>query len=174
MKKICLLFTLLISVGANATTLNEIFGPVAYAGGALCFGKSYSASHLASRAHRSQTVKDIKVKLSIDNTFGTSNMIEIMVKQKNAPAKKLRQAMTCMESEGKVHCAVDCDGGSVEIAALEEGQLTIVNNGFILKGGCGEEEDETVYLRNLRGGDDVFVLNEAPMSTCSDVSFPRN
>lgn len=175
MKSLLLAFTLLLSTVASATSLEEIFGPIRYAGGAACFGKTYSAAHLAARAHRSQTVKEIKVKLSLSKFEGmTSPLMEIMVKQKNAPAKMLRQAMVCFENAGRVSCAVDCDGGAVEILALEEGQLTIKNHGVILKGGCGEEEDETVFLQNTRGGDDMFVLNELPLASCKSVPFPRH
>lgn len=169
MKKLTFAFTALLSLSASATTLTEIFGPLQ--GKPACFGKTYSEAHLKS--HPKQTVKNVLVKLST-NLFGSEgHYIEVLVNQKKAPKKNLRQSMNCIESDGKVFCGVDCDGGSVDIQALEEGMLTIKNNGLIVKGGCGEEEDETVFLENKRGGDDFFVLNELPLAACKSVPFPK-
>lgn len=171
MKALTLGFVTLLSLSASATTLKEIFGPLQ--GKPACFGKTYSEGHL--KRHPKQTVKNILVKLRIEPQ-GKTPLFEVLVNQKNAPKKNLRQSMVCFENDGKVACAVDCDGGSVSIEGLEEGMLTVKSNGFTLVGGCGEEvpEAETVYLHNKAGGDDYFVLNELPLVACAKVPFPAN
>jgi hypothetical protein len=170
MKAQTLAIALILSTSAYATSLVEVFGSLPAEG--ACYTRTYSAAHLAR--HPKQTVKNITVKLTRTSPW-TSNegeFMQVLVNQKTAPRKNLRQAMSCFESSGEVICPVDCDGGAMYVNALKDGKLTIANNNLTLKGGCGEDEDETIYLETIVGGDDSFVLDEAPMSACAKVDFP--
>jgi hypothetical protein len=170
MKAQTLTIALILSTSAYATSIAEVFGSLPSEG--ACYTRSYSAAHLAR--HPKQTVKNITVKLTRTSPW-TSNegeFMQVLVNQKTAPRKNLRQAMSCFESSGEVICPVDCDGGAMYVNALKDGKLTIANNNLTLKGGCGEDEDETIYLETIVGGDDSFVLDEAPMSACAKVDFP--
>ena len=170
MKASILSFSLLLCFSAHAMTVQEVFGTLPEGG--TCFTRSYSAAHLARNPL--QTVKDITIKLTRTSPW-TSNegeFMQVLVHQKKSPRKALRQAMSCFESGGEVICAVDCDGGSMVVNALKDGKLTITNNNLTLKSGCGEDEDETIFLETKTGGDDTFVLTEAPMSACAKVGFP--
>jgi hypothetical protein len=170
MKAQTLAIALILSTSAYATSLAEVFGSLPSEG--ACYTRSYSAAHLARNPL--QTVKDITVKLTRTSPWTTSEgeFMQVLVHQKKSPRKALRQAMSCFESGGEIICAVDCDGGSMVVNALKDGKLTITNNNLTLKGGCGEDEDETIFLETKTGGDDTFVLNVAPMSTCAKVDFP--
>lgn len=162
--------SLLFSMAAQAVTLDGVFGSLPEGG--TCFTRSYSSAHLAR--HPKQTVKNITIKLSRTSpwTANDGEFMQVLVNQKKAPQKNLRQAMSCFESDGEVVCAVDCDGGAMYVTALKDGKLTVSNQNLTLKGGCGEDEDETIYLQTIAGGDDSFVLSEAPMAACAKVDFP--
>jgi len=170
MKTQTLAIALILSTSASATTIREVFGSLPAEG--ACYTRSYSASHLAR--HPNQTVKNIAIKLTRTSpwTANEGEFMQVLVNQKKAPRKNLRQAMSCFESSGEVICPVDCDGGAMYVTALKDDKLTVTNNNLTLKGGCGEEEDETIYLETIVGGDDSFVLNKAPMSACAKVDFP--
>lgn len=114
-----------------------------------CFTRTYSDTHL--KDHKLQTVKTMDVKLS-RNDNDNLNLIEVKVLRTDG--KRYKTALACDE---KGFCFIDCDGGSAKITKAGQG-LQLLNNGFIMQGGCGEEE-ETIYLESKPGGDDVFFLN---------------
>lgn len=169
--KLVLLGLALMSFAAQATSIEQVFGPLGRHDTKACFGKDYTQAHL--KKFPKQTVKTIRVLLSVDKTYD-SNSLEILVTQKKAPGKNLRQGLDCVQYDGKVHCHVDCDGGSVKIDEFRNDKMLLVNEGLLLKGGCGEEEDESIYLENEKGGDDVFALAKLPLSQCKNVPFPMN
>ncbi len=159
-KKILLLTLSLLSVAAQATSVNEVFGPES-----ACYTRSYSAAHLKS--HPKQTVKNMRV-----NLFMNHETPNIKVEVVQTSGRKLTQWMACFDSNGKVICPVECDGGSMEIEGIEEGTLGLKNKGLIMSGGCGEDGEEiSVYLKSLKGGDDYFNLNSAPMASCKGMKF---
>ncbi len=172
MKAQTLAIALILSTSASAASIREVFGSLPAEG--ACYTRSYSAAHLAR--HPNQTVKKITIKLTRTSpwTANEGEFMQVLVNQKKAPRKNLRQAMSCFESSGEVICPVDCDGGAMYVTALKDDKLTVANNNLTLKGGCGEEEDETIYLETIVGGDDSFVLNKAPIADCAKVPFPTN
>lgn len=175
MKKLVLSFTALIAFQAKADiNLSQAFTDVTLEKPA-CFTRSYSADHL--RRHPRQTVQQIKIKLRQwqygERANEVSPVLAIQVKRKKEN-KVWTNNITCMDNEEKktVLCAVECDGGSVEILARDaDGKMILKNNGVLLYGGCGAGEDqETIFLQSRPGGDDVFLLRAANASVCADIS----
>ena len=139
-----------------------------------CFTRSYDAGHL--RSHPKQTVQRIKIKLrqwKYSRQSEPTPMLAIQVKRKGQK-KVWTNNIACMDYDQSknVLCAVECDGGSVEILSRNaQGELVLKNNGVLLYGGCGAGEGQkTIYLESREGGDDVFRLNQDDEQACADVS----
>lgn len=142
-----------------------------------CFTREYSKRHMASRPR--QTVERIKIKLKQTQyeNFEPMNVLAIQVKRKN-DSRLWTNNIACFDDEKNktVRCSVECDGGSVEILERNaDGKMLLKNNGVVLYGGCGDEgangeEPKTIFLKSRRGGDDVFLLQQAEEQACADVS----
>lgn len=130
-----------------------------------------------------QTVERIKVKLEQkkygeDVDYLPVLSIQVLRKGEN---HVWSNSIACMDNkeEGTVMCAIECDGGSVEMTAINnKGMLVLKNNGVTLYGGCGEfdekgNEIETIFLESKPNGDDRFVLPRARASDCADMKEPR-
>jgi hypothetical protein len=139
-----------------------------------CFTRTYGSTHL--RNHPKQTVRRIKIKLrqwKFSRQSEPTPMLAIQVKRKGEN-KVWTNNIACMDNrESKsVLCAVECDGGSVEILSRNaQGELVLKNNGVLLYGGCGADQgQETIILETRKGGDDVFQLKQDDEQACADVS----
>ncbi len=169
MKYLTLTLTAIASYQAAALTLATAFQDVTVNKPA-CFVRQYSQAHLA--ANPKQTVRQIKIKLrqlKYEGASEPSPVLGIQVRRKGERSVWTNN-IPCNASAGRVFCAVECDGGSVEIASRDKaGNLTIKNNGVILHGGCGEQ-GRRIKLEGERGGDDVFKLKQTYEQNCADVS----
>ncbi len=134
----------------------------------VCYGREYSESHLAQ--NRAQTVKKLRAKIvkSADAGEGyTLLKIDAELKGEKNLFKVWRATMFCQNSSG--HCSIECDGGSVNLRGdSRNGNLLLTNNGFVLEGGCEEEEGNTVFLSPTKGGDDLFSLKRLPSEFCAN------
>jgi hypothetical protein len=162
---------------AAAPKMKEIFKGVTYA---QCYGREYTRAELKS--HPLQTVEQIKAKLlkySAD-PLANSNGLKIEVRLANEEGVNYHAEFSCMETNGKTLCAIDCDGGSVTIGEFDAKTMTLKSNGFIIKGGCdggdtsgdesGDGLEKSKFLKALKGGDDVFKMKALPPSYCTDAS----
>ena len=163
------LFSLSPAYAEDEVSFRDLAGMVT-AEKPICFGREYSAGHL--RAHPLQKVKLLRAKLSKQaDTDGNFLEVEAVLKGDANRFKLFRQFFVCMD-DGT--CAVECDGGSVRLAGLRDGGLTLRNNGFVLEGGCdGDNEKGTVFLDNKPGGDDLFRLSRLPHEYCSPTTDER-
>lgn len=132
----------------------------------ICFGREFSSAHLD--AHPRQLVKEIRAKIVKDPTaVADYNYIEInaVLKGEKNFYKLYRAYLVCDAAAGE--CAVECDGGKIKVAGFKDGSLEIVNEGFLLEGGCGAAPSaKSLVLKPSRGGDDVFHLDRLPNSFC--------
>ncbi len=169
MKLIALLALVATSLTANAAPkIGEVFAGVTHAQ-PKCYGREYSRAELAK--HPKQTVEMIKAKLlkySADPSMESRGM-KIEVRLKGQEGLNFHAEFSCHEYDGKLMCGIDCDGGSVDIAQFDPKTMTLKNNGFVVAGGCGEDE-QTKFLKALKGGDDLFKLTALPQAFCSDAS----
>lgn len=172
MKYWILSLTLLASLPAvAATNMAEIFSDVDL-DSPVCFIREYSRAHLRSKP--SQTVERIKIKLKLmkyPEADEATSLLAIQVKRKNETGVWTNNIACFDDEENKtVRCSVECDGGSVEVLSrTASGKMILQNNGVILHGGCGEEE-KTMFLESVPGGDDVFHLQRADARFCADVT----
>jgi ATP-dependent Clp protease adapter protein ClpS len=152
---------------AFATSVKEV---IQIASSPMCFTRDYSQDHLAQ--HPKQTVRSMKAKVYVHNDQYTKDMVVLAIsaKLKGDTERTYRQAMSCMENEGRVNCFVDCDGGSVDIAEITKDGVKLKNNGVVVRGGCGSDEGEiTRFLEDTPRGDDVFTLKRSPIESCKRV-----
>jgi hypothetical protein len=134
-----------------------------------CFGREYSRAEL--KTHPKQTVEQIKAKLikySADPTMESRGM-KIEVRLKGEEGVNYHAEFSCMADAGKTLCAIECDGGSVNVAEFDATKMTLKSNGFIVHGGCGED-GKSKFLQALAGGDDVFKMQVLPQAFCTDAS----
>lgn len=154
----------------------------------VCFGREYSEKHMAKAPL--QTVKKMSVKIrKFPEADGGSLVMDVSalikkdITEKNEDGttytystyKPYVSALGCSKtSSTTLECYIDCDGGSAALTwdVKTAGQkVTLINNGFTLYGGCGEDEadmDNWLFLESVKGGDDVFELYSLPTQYCQN------
>lgn len=176
--KILALSLLTFASQAFALDMTRAFDGVTDAS-SKCYVRDYSDRHL--RANPRQTVKQIKIKLSqykYDEQQPSQPILSIQVKRKGEK-NVWNNSVSCQDWKSEdgsptVFCAVECDGGSVEMTGFNsKGMLLLKNNGILLYGGCGADENgnevEPIFLTSKPGGDDKFVIPNAGVNECADV-----
>jgi len=161
MGKTLIAFLMIVSPSSFAVA-NSVFDKVT-ADQPVCYGREYSSTTLKSRSK--QTVQKIQAKFSHDPQYNQNIMtVEITLTEKKNFFKNYRSLLFCDKDD---RCAVECDGGSVNVSLQPDGRLLVKNNGFAIQGGCsGEEGDEGTILQPTRGGDDQFKLVRLPSAFC--------
>ncbi len=169
MKLLIILLSLLPAALVNASPMSEITkdNPV-------CFERAYSERHMGS--HPLQTVKSMQMKFHIDATTSPGSTylnIKAQIK-KNRRYKPYQTDMNCRMSATTLSCSIDCDGGTAKVeweTSGKDGEITFVNKGFIMYGGCGEETDpnDWIWLDPKKGGDDIFKLYKMPTNVCKRI-----
>jgi len=134
---------------------------------AVCFGREYSAEHMEK--HPDQTVEKMRLKFVKKDGFIYLDIEASLLGTKNQYIN-YRAPMGCYEAEnGSFQCGIDCDGGSVGLQVKDNGDRVVLkNNGFVLDGGCGEEERNLVWLNNIPKGDDVFYTYKLRSEFCQN------
>jgi len=132
----------------------------------VCYGREYNSSVLKARPL--QTVQKIQAKLIKDAEFNQNILsLEITLKGKANLFKNYRSLLFCDKDD---YCYVECDGGSANLKIQSDGTLLITNNGFVIQGGCGgEDEEDGILLKRTEGGDDLFKLFKLPKEFCQKV-----
>ncbi len=136
-----------------------------------CFGREYSRQELKARPL--QTVEQIKLKLMkyAADPVTESRGLKIEVRLAKEEGMNYHAEFSCQNYKGEMLCGIDCDGGHVDIAAFNGTSMTLINDGFMIQGGCGDEGTAvTKFLKAVKGGDDVFKLQALPQSYCTDAS----
>ncbi|XGC81876.1 hypothetical protein ACES2L_05190 [Bdellovibrio bacteriovorus] len=151
----------------------------------LCYGREYSEKHMSSRPK--QTVKMMKLKFYITGEPPYTSLalaVDAKIKRPVKPDpsenseettefvyKDYTTLMFCEKTgSGKLRCGVECDGGTADIrwsTSNPSKGATLKNNGFVMHGGCGEEDDP-IYLTPTPKGDDVFNLVPLPKEFCQE------
>lgn len=179
MKALVWATSLAFSVTAVASPFNNITEsrPV-------CFSREYSDQHLAR--HPKQTVQSMTMKFSKDANSGEGIMLGINAKIKRVKTlpsgdtitelKPYTTGMGCFLEGETLRCMIDCDGGSAKVTwnVTDKGnEIEFKNEGFVMYGGCGEEvnEEDTIWLDPVKGGDDVFRLFALPTNDCKKLKF---
>jgi hypothetical protein len=129
----------------------------------VCYGREYS--EVAMKSRPKQTVQKIQAKLEKDTEYKQNILhIEITLKGAKNRFKNYRAMLFCDQND---ECFVECDGGSAKLSRLVDGRLQLKNNGFVIEGGCGgEDEEDGVMLPAEPGGDDIFRLSKLPSAFC--------
>lgn len=144
----------------------------------LCFQQEYSSEHMAK--HSRQTVKSMKVKVYRGTEEGDEENLYLAVnadilKKGAKETKPYRNGMICSldDKTSGLNCSVECDGGRAQLrmSTTSGDQIRFINKGFVLYGGCdGEADEDTVFLKPNKGGDDVFLLNKMDdAKACSEI-----
>lgn len=174
MKLLLLTALVSLSTAASANPFAEV-----KLGQPVCYGREYSTEHMLS--HPNQTVRQMKIKAYKDQWVGEDSIyLEIKAEvrreatdsesgEKYQIYKPYGTAMGCKQSPDKLECWIDCDGGEAQVSwQVRSGRNTVhlVNKGFVMYGGCGEDTDDTIFLKALEGGDDIFKLFALPKEYC--------
>lgn len=163
--KYIFVFTFLISQHLIAT--DAIFSKIS-PNEAVCYGREYSAEHLRNQPN--QTVQKIQSKFEIYDSEESKTRImqlEVTLKGKKNTYTNYRAFFVCNDNNNI--CSVECDGGRVEAELTKDGNILIINKGFIIKGECGNEGDIKMLEPTLNG-DEFFELVPLPKQFCEKTS----
>jgi hypothetical protein len=146
-----------------------------------CFGRVYDAAHLAAHPKQRVTGFYIAREFNDDPNLETDPIREQWKESDGEYGRVLVNAyvrfrdrkgvysngLSCGQNEGKVFCAIDCDGGSFNLKPSGQ-SLLLENNGFVVVGGCGASEDEQENEEYVRPGadDKTFRLDPKPFAAC--------
>ncbi|MES3039022.1 MAG: hypothetical protein V4736_14035 [Bdellovibrionota bacterium] len=131
----------------------------------LCFGREYSSLHLG--LHPLKTVKKITARFSTEPQYNTKIMqLELILKGEQYSYKVFKAFMVCLPESGSCH--VECDGGSVYLKSSDDDKVSVINQGFVAQGACGEDGQDldTIFIEAKKDGDDVFKLKRLPSEFC--------
>lgn len=140
-----------------------------------CFGRSYSAEHLA--AHAGQQIREIRAKRYTE-TAGGPEFYELRVHFRDDP-REFSAATYCEDHGGRQACMVECDGGVMYPAVAGDGRLRLQTNYLraetsealpgqqIEDGGCAEPVTRSIADQNAQGDiATVFLLQPRKLAEC--------
>lgn len=135
----------------------------------LCFGREYSASHLAK--HPQQLVTGMTVRI-YDEATRTPPMAWEMKVTRRGDRRALVQGGNCRSlepgSNDDLHCFVDCDMGEFNVKFEGRNSLLLkLPRDMIMRQDCGGEEDDSVLSPGL--DDKVFRLERLGSSSCAEI-----
>ena len=148
-----------------------------------CFGRVYDGKHLATHPRQRVTSlllfrdftpdtnaeyppDDRQALLGPDGEDGRVNL-SAYVRLRDRKGV-YSNSFSCNKSDkGDVICGIDCDGGSFRLKAAGAG-LDLVNEGFVVVGGCGGNEEDQANSVFVRPGSDdrTFRLAPQPLNVC--------
>ena len=79
---------------------------------------------------------------------------------------KFTNTLYCQMIDGKRWCGVECDGGGAFITWKDADTSLMKTEGFVVSGGCDEDDLETRFVKDKTDGATTFRLNRAPMDAC--------
>ncbi len=133
-----------------------------------CYVRTYSDEHL--RKNPNQVVRDIRMILpDVPTEFASA-----IVKFRDSP-RSFQQGFNCYVADDPkypdafLYCSVDCDGGTFVARQPGDDRRSILVTtpwGFIVSGGCGEEEEETRNVLDKDADGTTFKLYQAELSEC--------
>jgi hypothetical protein len=152
-----------------------------------CFGKTYDAEHLRQnpkqRVTRFHLFRDFTVDKAAESPplsagefldrDGEGGHVGLMayVGFRDKPGVFTNWLGCQKSSDGKgAHCGVECDGGGFKLGARDKA-LLVENEGFVVTGGCGANEDDQERRDFVKPGeaDRRFVLDPLPLAQCTAI-----
>jgi hypothetical protein len=138
--------------------------PAAFAEVDLCFAAQYDEAHFEKYPGQTPT----SLRLRISQTEGDSYLTFEISATLRGKVGEWGEVGGCAPYKGKLRCAIDCDGGGLEIrpakiAGAEE--ITLYNSrGLrIAEESCGEAEPQKI---EARPGNRRFTLRKAELRDC--------
>jgi len=151
-----------------------------------CFGKTYDADYLKQnpkqRVTRFHLFRDFVVDKTAEDppissgTFldqdGEGGHVGLMayVGFRDKPGV-FSNWLGCSKGDGgAIRCGVECDGGGFKISGKDL-SLLVENDGFVVTGGCGANEDDQERRDFVQPGeaDKQFVLDPQPLAQCAAI-----
>lgn len=156
-----------------------------------CFGRNYDAAHLkatprqrvtAFYLHRSfepdkaleEPPQSREDRVSADGENGMVNVTGYF-RLRDRKGVFTNYFSCTKESEGNgVRCGIDCDGGSFKLRASGK-SLLAENEGFVVVGGCGADEEESAKPVFIKPGTDdkTFRIDPQPPAQCTTLQNER-
>jgi hypothetical protein len=152
-----------------------------------CFGRIYDADHLRQNPKQRVTRFHLFRDFTVDKTAESPPLSAGEFRERDGEAGSVGLTayigfrdkpgvftnwLGCgKSSDGKgVHCGVECDGGGFRIGARDTA-LVVENEGFVVTGGCGANEDDQERRDFVKPGeaDRRFVLNPLPLAQCTAI-----
>lgn len=146
-------------------------GAAAQAAPEGCFARGYSDAHLAG--HPAQVVREISVAFGDfgGDSLPWADVIVVTADQGHVAATgqgggTYGQIARCsLRGTGRWACSAECDGGTLEIMALESDHLLLRTDYFLM--GTGDDCGGEVDLAEVPGQRVSYRLERLPDSACA-------
>lgn len=146
-----------------------------------CFVRTYTKAHLAKNpaqqvtqirfVHRPSVYNSDEVVLSQGQGGRVKEQVALVdVRFRNQ--RHLKQTVYCTNESGTRLCGVECDGGRFAYRFKSNGSMLIdlrKTGGMLLGSLCGEESADQSHWFGTNKDDQLFRLDPADMSACSDL-----
>ena len=138
----------------------------------MCHGRSYSLQHL--RANPGQKVVDVAIShfpgrqelLGLDSPFqsypDTPRFVAVLDVWLKGQDEGWKTDVYCEPGDGRLKCAIECDGGYFYLQAVKNGRLLLTGGTDLTFGYC--DADGRVLKR--APNDKAFLLDGLPRSHC--------
>jgi hypothetical protein len=188
-RSLALLFLAAVAASDVAAQTDELRSPLPShlpLGVEACFGRVYDRDHLTKHPRQRVTSFHVFRDFTPDMTReaqpetaeemrkndGTDGRVTVdaYVRFRDRAGLFWNSLSCAKEDGGKVRCSIDCDGGSFFLRPASQG-LQLENQGFVVVGGCGASEDETLQQDVVKPGadDKVFRLDRLPLAVCTQL-----
>lgn len=134
-----------------------------------CYGRTYSASHLA--AHPRQQVAEIYLIPAREGMNKPGGPLSVMLAVKlKGGADYMVNGIICPPGGGSLTCKLEDDGGTVTLSVRDGGRLAVEPgpNGIGVEGPSGMET-----IARPESDDRLFLLDPVPLRTCQDLVRPK-
>ncbi|SNZ20849.1 hypothetical protein [Cohaesibacter gelatinilyticus] len=146
-----------------------------------CFIRTYNKAHLAKNpaqqvtqirfVHRPSAYNFDEAALSQGQGGRVKEQVALVdVRFRNQ--RRLKQTVYCTNESGARLCGVECDGGRFAYRFKPNGSMLIdlrKTGGMLLGSFCGEESADQSHWFGTNKDDQLFRLDPADMSACSDL-----
>lgn len=141
-----------------------------------CYAREYSPAHL--KANPAQIVEAIALEISLSPDQSSvwaalSARFADQGRVKGGPSagETMTQSLNCFDSDGRLGCAVDCDGGFFQVLSQDAKALTFRTEWLWVGDteGCGGAED----LAEVKGQPTLYKLFKVDDATCAALFPPE-
>ena len=142
-----------------------------------CFTRAYDKDHLASHPKQNVTSTMLLLKRGTDPKAWYNAVVDFRFRKSGKHFQATGDCPTDTSSPSALsanalHCAIDCDGGSINVDLKDANTVLVKLPDGIAVSGIGSTDADAPSGDRFGSDDAVFKLSRAPVVTCLPLGTP--